>query len=103
MVVKAKHNLVKFLSINHKADVHKRRSLRDHIHIAFLQWCKRLLEHTVKSYDILSDDRVKIIDYKTGNEKFDISEAEAGYRLQLMLYLEASRLSCIKQEQQLIQ
>ena len=33
---------------------------------------------------------MKIIDYKTGNESFSAEEAAAGYRLQLMLYLEAS-------------
>ena len=48
------------------------------------------IEGKIDRVDYLAGDRVKIIDYKTGNEKFDISEAEAGYRLQLMLYLEAS-------------
>ena len=55
MVVKAEHNLIKLFSINHKADVHKRCSLRDHIHIAFLQRSECLLEHSVKTNDILSD------------------------------------------------
>ena len=32
---------------------------------------------------------VKIIDYKSGKEKFDTDEARAGWRLQLMLYLRA--------------
>ena len=40
--------------------------------------------------DYLTDGRVKIVDYKTGNESFDIEEAAAGYRLQLMLYLNAA-------------
>jgi len=33
---------------------------------------------------------VKIIDYKSGKERFDIEEAKAGWRLQLMLYLRAA-------------
>lgn len=48
------------------------------------------IEGKIDRVDYLPSDRVKIIDYKTGNESFSISEAEAGYRLQLMLYLEAS-------------
>lgn len=33
---------------------------------------------------------VKIIDYKSGKEKFDTEEARAGWKLQLMLYLRAA-------------
>ncbi len=33
---------------------------------------------------------VKIIDYKSGKERFDTEEAKAGWRLQLMLYLRAA-------------
>ncbi len=33
---------------------------------------------------------VKIIDYKSGKERFDTEEARAGWRLQLMLYLRAA-------------
>ncbi|MDO4552087.1 MAG: PD-(D/E)XK nuclease family protein [Bacillota bacterium] len=40
--------------------------------------------------DILDGDYVKIIDYKSGSEKFDLREVEGGWRLQLMLYLEAA-------------
>lgn len=42
--------------------------------------------------DILEGDKeyVKIIDYKTGYERFDINEARGGWRLQLMLYLKAA-------------
>ena len=49
-----------------------------------------VIEGKIDRVDILPDDRVKIIDYKTGKEVFDIDEAAAGYRLQLMLYLEAA-------------
>ena len=33
---------------------------------------------------------IKIIDYKSGRERFDTEEAKAGWRLQLMLYLRAA-------------
>ncbi len=38
---------------------------------------------------LTSEERsyVKIIDYKSGQESFDLNEAESGYRLQLMIYL----------------
>jgi len=48
------------------------------------------IEGKIDRVDWLPDDRVKIIDYKTGNESFSIAEAKAGYRLQLMLYLAAA-------------
>ena len=51
---------------------------------------KIYIEGKIDRVDFLTGDRVKIIDYKTGNESFSIEEAEAGYRLQLMLYLEAA-------------
>ena len=50
-----------------------------------------LIEGKIDRVDILADDRVKIIDYKTGNEKFNTAEARKGYRLQLMLYLRAAQ------------
>ena len=49
------------------------------------------IEGIIDRYDTLKDDRVKIIDYKTGREIFDIKEARGGYRLQLMLYLKAAQ------------
>ncbi|MBO5994190.1 MAG: PD-(D/E)XK nuclease family protein, partial [Firmicutes bacterium] len=48
------------------------------------------IEGIIDRVDYLPDSRVKIIDYKTGDEKFTINEAEKGYRLQLMLYLKAA-------------
>lgn len=51
---------------------------------------KVYIEGIIDRVDYLSDDRVKIVDYKTGNENFSIEEAAAGYRLQLMLYLQAA-------------
>ena len=49
------------------------------------------IEGKIDRLDILEDDRVKIIDYKTGKENFNIYEARGGYRLQLMLYLKAAQ------------
>ena len=51
---------------------------------------KVYIEGKIDRVDYLCDDRVKIIDYKTGTEKFSAEQAAAGYRLQLMLYLVAS-------------
>ena len=51
---------------------------------------KVYIEGIIDRVDYLNDDRIKIIDYKTGNESFSIKEAEDGYRLQLMLYLQAA-------------
>lgn len=48
------------------------------------------IEGKIDRVDYLKDDRVKIIDYKTGNESFSSLEAKRGYRLQLMLYLKAA-------------
>ena len=53
--------------------------------------CKVYIEGKIDRVDITESDRVKIIDYKTGTEAFDIKEAEKGYRLQLLLYLAAAQ------------
>ncbi len=52
---------------------------------------KIYIEGKIDRLDIIRGGRVKIIDYKTGKEEFDIDEARAGYRLQLMLYLKAGQ------------
>ncbi len=54
------------------------------------------IEGKIDRVDILKgsegagDSYVKIIDYKSGRERFDTEEAKAGWRLQLMLYLRAA-------------
>lgn len=50
---------------------------------------KVLVEGIIDRIDILPDDSIKIIDYKTGKESFSTKEAKAGWKLQLMIYLEA--------------
>jgi len=49
------------------------------------------IEGKIDRLDLMHDDRVKIIDYKTGKEYFRVEEARGGYRLQLMLYLKAAQ------------
>ncbi|MDR1573937.1 MAG: exodeoxyribonuclease V subunit gamma [Clostridiales Family XIII bacterium] len=46
------------------------------------------IEGRIDRLDVLRGGRAKIIDYKSGAERFDAEEARAGWRLQLMLYLE---------------
>jgi ATP-dependent helicase/nuclease subunit B len=47
------------------------------------------IEGRIDRLDVLRGGRAKIIDYKSGAESFDAEEARAGWRLQLMLYLDA--------------
>jgi len=49
-----------------------------------------LIEGKIDRIDVLGDGSVKVIDYKSGIERFDVREAKAGWRLQLMLYLKAA-------------
>ncbi|MEG1163307.1 MAG: PD-(D/E)XK nuclease family protein [Anaerovoracaceae bacterium] len=52
---------------------------------------KVYIEGKIDRLDIVGSDKIKIIDYKSGNDKFNIEEARAGYRIQLMLYLKAAQ------------
>lgn len=49
------------------------------------------IEGRIDRVDTLPGNKVKIIDYKTGDEHFTVDEARKGYRLQLMLYLKAAQ------------
>lgn len=54
---------------------------------------RMLIEGKIDRVDILQGSEteyVKIIDYKSGKERFDIEEVKKGWRLQLMLYLQAA-------------
>lgn len=57
----------------------------------FAEGEKVYIEGKIDRLDILADNRIKIIDYKTGQESFRVEEARGGYRLQLMLYLKAAQ------------
>jgi ATP-dependent helicase/nuclease subunit B len=48
------------------------------------------IEGQIDRMDILRGGRVKIVDYKSGAEKFDLQDVRAGRSLQLMLYLRAA-------------
>ena len=48
------------------------------------------IEGKIDRVDILRNGAVKVIDYKSGNERFKAEEARGGWRLQLMLYLKAA-------------
>ena len=50
-----------------------------------------LIEGKIDRLDILENGRVKIMDYKSGNNELKLEEVRAGYRLQLMLYMKAAR------------
>ena len=56
---------------------------------------KVLIEGMIDRVDILSvpsSDRtyVRVIDYKSGSDRFDMDEVKSGFRLQLMLYLKGA-------------
>ncbi len=56
---------------------------------------KAIIEGKIDRVDVLPDPDgqdscyIKVIDYKSGKETFDVAEAKGGWRLQLMLYLKA--------------
>lgn len=56
-----------------------------------LSFGKAYIQGKIDRVDILEDDRVKIIDYKTGRDSISLQEVASGYRLQLMLYLQAAQ------------
>ncbi|MEG0291128.1 MAG: PD-(D/E)XK nuclease family protein [Anaerovoracaceae bacterium] len=48
------------------------------------------IEGKLDRLDILSSDRVKVIDYKSGADKYDEKEMLSGYKFQLLVYLKAA-------------
>ncbi|WP_206458545.1 PD-(D/E)XK nuclease family protein [Anaerovorax sp. IOR16] len=58
-----------------------------------VQGQKVRIEGKIDRVDVLSGKEnsfIKVIDYKSGKERFNLEEAKGGWRLQLMLYLEAA-------------
>ena len=49
------------------------------------------LRGKIDRLDIMPCDYAKVIDYKTGNDRFDRGEVEGGVQLQLMIYLLAAK------------
>lgn len=47
------------------------------------------IEGKIDRLDILGNERVKVIDYKSGSDEFSKEEALKGWKLQLMVYLKA--------------
>jgi len=52
---------------------------------------KVYIEGKIDRLDVLENGRLKIIDYKSGNNDLNQTEIKAGYRLQLMLYMKAAQ------------
>lgn len=48
------------------------------------------VEGTIDRVDYMPDDNVKVIDYKSGNDKYSEAEAVSGWKLQLFVYLKAA-------------
>lgn len=51
---------------------------------------KIYIEGKIDRVDIMSGGEVRVIDYKTGNDKLDIEQMREGYKMQLMVYLEST-------------
>lgn len=49
-----------------------------------------LIEGKIDRLDLLPGQKVKIIDYKSGSDSFNETEATTGWKLQLMVYLRAA-------------
>ncbi|MBQ1490102.1 MAG: PD-(D/E)XK nuclease family protein [Eubacterium sp.] len=50
-----------------------------------------LIEGQIDRLDLLTSGRINILDYKSAENKLNMDEVRAGYRLQLMLYMKAAR------------
>jgi ATP-dependent helicase/nuclease subunit B len=51
---------------------------------------KVYIEGRIDRIDILAGDRIRIIDYKTGADEFDMEQMRQGYKMQLMVYLQGA-------------
>lgn len=51
---------------------------------------KAYIEGKIDRVDYLVGDNVKVIDYKSGRDQYSAAEVEAGWKLQLLIYLKAA-------------
>ena len=49
-----------------------------------------LIRGTIDRLDMLDEDAVRVVDYKTGKDTVDVEYIREGYKLQLMVYLKAA-------------
>ena len=49
-----------------------------------------LIRGTIDRLDVLHEDAVRVVDYKTGSDTVDVEYIRGGYKLQLMVYLKAA-------------
>ncbi len=51
---------------------------------------KIYIEGKIDRVDVMEGGNIRIVDYKTGNDKFDIDKMRDGYKMQLMVYLDGA-------------
>lgn len=49
-----------------------------------------LIQGIIDRLDVLENDGIRVVDYKTGSDTIDIEYIRAGYKLQLMIYLKTA-------------
>lgn len=49
-----------------------------------------LIQGKIDRLDVMHEDAVRVVDYKTGSDSVDIDHIKGGYKLQLMVYLKAA-------------
>ena len=49
-----------------------------------------LIRGTIDRLDVLHENAVRVVDYKTGSDTIDVDYIREGYKLQLMIYLKAA-------------
>lgn len=49
-----------------------------------------LIRGTIDRLDVLHENAVRVVDYKTGSDTIDVDHIREGYKLQLMIYLKAA-------------
>ncbi len=49
-----------------------------------------LIQGKIDRLDVMHEDAVRVVDYKTGSDTVDVDHIKGGYKLQLMIYLKAA-------------